>query len=104
MANSFRLPAASGRELAAFGLFLGALGAFMMACGKAPLPPPVSLDTLAPAYVKLVLAIGEHDPNYVDAWYGPAEVRAKVKEEKLDLRNLAWHASDLIKALAKVPR
>ena len=36
-------------------------------------PPPMSLDELARGYVELVLAIGEHDPSYVDAYYGPAE-------------------------------
>jgi hypothetical protein len=35
-------------------------------CAGAP-----SLDALAQAYVKLVLAIGRHDPLYVDAYYGP---------------------------------
>ena len=27
---------------------------------------------LAEAYVRLVLAVGRHDPAYVDAYYGPA--------------------------------
>jgi hypothetical protein len=63
----------------------------------------VTLDTLAPQYVEFVLAIGEHDPAYVDAYYGPEEVRTRVRTEKMDLRNLAWKASDLIKALGKLP-
>jgi hypothetical protein len=29
------------------------------------------MDDLAAAYVKLVLAVGQHDPDYVDAYYGP---------------------------------
>ena len=72
-------------------------------CGKAPPPPPVTLDTIAADYVKFVLAIGEHDPSYVDAYYGPEEWRIAVREEKKDLRNLAWKASDLIKAAGKLP-
>ena len=33
------------------------------------------MDDLAAAYVKLVLAVGQHDPDYVDAYYGPQEWR-----------------------------
>ena len=32
---------------------------------------PSRLDAVAEAYVKLVLAVGRHDPLYVDAYYGP---------------------------------
>jgi hypothetical protein len=31
------------------------------------------MDHLAGAYLKLVLALGQHDPDYVDAYYGPEE-------------------------------
>ncbi|MDT8991186.1 hypothetical protein RQP54_09950 [Curvibacter sp. APW13] len=31
----------------------------------------MTLDTAASAYVQLVLAVGQHDPGYVDAYYGP---------------------------------
>lgn len=34
-----------------------------------------ALSPLAEQYVKLVLAVGEHDDGYVDAYYGPAEWR-----------------------------
>lgn len=80
------------------------LFALAAGCGKAPPPPPVTLDTIAADYVKFVLAIGEHDPSYVDAYYGPEEWRTAVREEKKDLRNLAWKASDLIKAAGKLPQ
>jgi hypothetical protein len=33
------------------------------------------MQELAERYVKLVLAVGQHDPDYVDAFYGPAEWR-----------------------------
>jgi hypothetical protein len=33
------------------------------------------MNDAAERYVKLVLAIGEHDPDYVDAYYGPPEWR-----------------------------
>ena len=38
------------------------------------------MQDLAEQYVKLVLAVGQHDPDYVDAFYGPKEWRdAAVK-------------------------
>jgi hypothetical protein len=47
----------------------------LAACGGAGTPPAVSKsagqDGVAEAYVRLVLAVGRHDPLYVDAYYGP---------------------------------
>lgn len=80
-----------------FAALLLAVGLTLAGCGKAPPPPEMTLDTLAPDYVELVLGIGEHDPSYVDAYYGPQERRTKVQAAKMDLRMLAWRASDLIK-------
>ena len=34
---------------------------------------------IAEPYVKLVLAVGQHDADYVDAYYGPAEWQAEAK-------------------------
>jgi hypothetical protein len=31
------------------------------------------MNAVGERYVHLVLALGEHDPDYVDAFYGPAE-------------------------------
>jgi len=45
-----------------------------------PLTQAGELDALARDYVDLVLAIGEHDPAYVDAYYGPKEWPAAVKQ------------------------
>jgi len=41
----------------------------------APTPqgPADSLDAVAADYVALILEIGEHEPGYVDAYYGPPE-------------------------------
>ncbi len=33
------------------------------------------MQAFAERYVKLVLAVGQHDPDYVDAYYGPPEWR-----------------------------
>ena len=39
---------------------------------------------IAERYVKLVLAMGEHDADYVDAYYGPPEWREAAKGRTLD--------------------
>ena len=39
---------------------------------------------VAERYVKLVLAMGEHDADYVDAYYGPPEWRQAAKGRTLD--------------------
>lgn len=45
---------------------------FLAACAGAKTAPD-PLNAAADAYVRLVLAVGRHDPNYVDAYYGPPE-------------------------------
>jgi len=39
------------------------------------------MNRIAESYVKLVLALGQHDPDYVDAYYGPLEYRVEVEAE-----------------------
>jgi hypothetical protein len=55
---------------------------FFAACaGGAPPPAAPSaggLDAAAETYVKLVLAVGRHDRNYVDAFYGPLEWKTEA--------------------------
>ena len=41
-----------------------------------------SMNPLAERYVKLVLAMGQHDTDYVDAYYGPPEWRKKSEPAK----------------------
>jgi hypothetical protein len=41
-----------------------------------------SMNAIADRYVALVLALGVHDPDYVDAYYGPPDVRAAAVEAK----------------------
>jgi len=68
---------------------------------------PAALDSvlnpLAEAYVKLVLAVGEHDPNYVDAYYGPPEWREAVQGTRAPLEQLRGTADSLLAALAPLP-
>lgn len=68
----------------------------LSACGKAP-EPPVSNDfaPLAEHYVRLVLALGEHDGSYVDAYYGPAEWPEQVKQSEKSAADIASAARTL---------
>jgi hypothetical protein len=60
-----------------------------------------SLNKIAEAYVKLVLALGQHDPDYVDAYYGPPEWKQQLQEKK-PLDSLALEANRLCDQLAKI--
>ena len=42
-----------------------------------------SMNRLAESYIRLVLALGQHDTDYVDAYYGPEDLKAKAIQEKL---------------------
>lgn len=42
------------------------------------------MDSLAEQYVRLTLAVGQHDPDYVDAYYGPAEWKPADTKRSLD--------------------
>jgi hypothetical protein len=54
-------------------------------CSSAP-KETNQMQDLAEQYVKLVLAVGQHDPDYVDAFYGPKEWRdAAVKKPLAEL-------------------
>jgi hypothetical protein len=43
------------------------------------------LQRLAESYARLVLAVGQHDPDYVDAFYGPPEWKKQAEKERAPL-------------------
>jgi hypothetical protein len=61
------------------------------------------MDAVAERYVHLVLALGQHDPDYVDAFYGPAEWKAQAQKEKKSLDAIGTEAAELSATLAKTP-
>jgi hypothetical protein len=63
----------------------------------------LSLDAIAQRYVGVVLGLGEHDPNFVDAYYGPAALREKVKREAAGLEALRDEANTLRQAMRGLP-
>jgi hypothetical protein len=58
------------------------------------------IDEIAESYVKLVLALGQHDGDYVDAYFGPPEWREHVKADPVPLETIRVHAHGLAENLA----
>jgi len=54
-----------------------------------------ALNSIAEPYVKLVLAVGQHDADYVDAYYGPSEWQVQAKAEKQTLGTILQTALPL---------
>src|SRR5262245_6486697 len=61
------------------------------------------LKDAAERYVGLVLALGLHDADYVDAYYGPPEWRTRVQAEKPSLAQIDTRAGELIAEVGKSP-
>ena len=49
-------------------------------------PDSTPMTALAERYVKTVLALGQHDKDYVDAYYGPPEWKREVEATKNNAR------------------
>jgi len=61
------------------------------------------MDAIAERYVRLVLALGQHDPDYVDAFYGPAEWKTQAEEQKKSLDAIDVEAAKLSVTLIETP-
>jgi hypothetical protein len=79
---------------------LGVAALAVMTMGQTATDP---LKDLSEQYVRLVLAVGQHDADYVDAYYGPPEWRAQVEAEKPSLADIDSRAAALLAALEKAP-
>jgi hypothetical protein len=60
----------------------------------------VTLDELAREYVRLVLALGVHDPDAVDAYYGPAALQEQARAAAAPLPDVARDVARLTSQLA----
>ncbi|MBI3787647.1 MAG: hypothetical protein HY276_05245 [Ignavibacteriales bacterium] len=60
------------------------------------------MDHIAESYVKLVLAVGQHDADFVDAYYGPEQWQKEAQSEKKSLESLKQSALDLSAELKKI--
>jgi hypothetical protein len=83
---------------------LGVLGLALACAGGTRAPgsasPPVSMNSIAESYVKLALALGTRDADYVDAYYGPAEWKAQADLDHLSTTALREQAAALRTQLA----
>ena len=61
------------------------------------------MNAVAERYAHLVLALGQHDPDYVDAFYGPVEWKTQAEKEKKSLDAIGAEAVELSATLAKTP-
>jgi hypothetical protein len=54
------------------------------------------MNEIAERYVRLVLDVGQHDGDYVDAFYGPAEWKDAASRQKRSLADLSADARSLV--------
>jgi len=67
--------------------------------GEASPPVARQLDAAAEEYVQLALALGEHDGDYVDAYFGPPEWREQARQQQRGLAAIAADAEALVARL-----
>ena len=84
-------------------LFAGWSNATLLSSAAVPLEDRRNVNALAERYVHLVLAMGQHDKDYVDAFYGPAEWKTKAEKEKKPLDAIREEAMDLFGLLSEQP-
>ena len=65
-------------------------------------PQGDAMDETAESFVKLVLAVGQHDTDYVDAYFGPEEWKLEARESALTLEEIRQRATDALEALSAV--
>ena len=66
-------------------------------------PPKDEVNTVAERYARLVLALGQHDPDYVDAFYGPSMWKTQAEKEKKSLDVIGAGTAELSATLTKTP-
>jgi hypothetical protein len=74
----------------------------LAAAGGLPAAAPSAMNSVAERYVQLVLAVGQHDADYVDAYYGPPALKAAAETEKAPLATLRARVAPLRRELATV--
>ena len=70
----------------------------LTACG----PAAPDMDDLAREYLYLELSMGLHDSGHVDAYFGPAELKAAAEETALSLDQILTASTDLAERLAAI--
>jgi hypothetical protein len=78
----------------ALAMTAAAIAATLTVAAQPPQPTP--MNSIAERYVKLVLAVGQHDADYVDAFYGPADWKTEAERRKLPLAEIDTAARRLM--------
>jgi hypothetical protein len=74
------------------------LAVFLSSCGS----DTAAMNEIAESYVKLALALGNHDPDYVDAYYGPEAWRTEAETSGLTLTQILGAAGGLLDRLGEI--
>lgn len=61
---------------------------------------PMPTNDIASEYVKLSLALGEHEAGYIDAYYGPEKWQQAAKSQGKSLQNIVREAKQLLHHLS----
>ena len=76
----------------------------LSSCGDLEVAPPEeTLNTATEEYVRLALAVGRYDENYIDAYLGPEEWQDEVDTEGRELDEIAAKADELLARLETLP-
>ena len=59
------------------------------------------VDELAERYVHLALALGQRDPDYIDAYHGPAAWRTRAQAERHSPESIQSRGEEIIAAIGK---
>ena len=76
------------------------LAVVMLSTSAAVIAQAGVMDRLGEQYARLVLALGEHDADYVDAFYGPPAWRTQAETARVSLAGIDAQASALARQLA----
>ena len=75
------------------------IGALALVAGLTVAEP---MSQISRDYVRLVLALGAHDKDYVDAYYGPGDIKTEAEQAKLSLDDIGKNAKTLGEQLKRL--
>ncbi|MGA7306408.1 MAG: hypothetical protein WBW88_16130 [Rhodothermales bacterium] len=70
--------------------------------GGNPAGDGAAMNAIAERYVKLALRIGQHDPGYIDAYYGPPEWSKAAEQDPGTLADARMEAEELLAELNRM--
>src|SRR5437899_3023830 len=85
------------------GFLIGAFAALATISVSTQQSSTSPMNTIAEGYVKLVLAVGQHDAGYVDAYYGPEAWKTDAEQHKRSLAEIDAEADRLIRQAGSRP-